>query len=164
MRDTSNHGSGASGVLTADTDISRWFEALLADTAQRQGRPVRDVAERAANWMTGELFGALNRLGLEVAQSPVTPAQGGELLALLADGTLSGPLAKQVFEIMLETREDRGAIAEARGLKQLSDTGALEAAIAVGSRPEMKDKTIVVIIPSFGERYLSTELYAEYMD
>ncbi|MFN3370292.1 MAG: Asp-tRNA(Asn)/Glu-tRNA(Gln) amidotransferase subunit GatB [Sphingomonadaceae bacterium] len=118
------------GVLTADVEESLWFELLLAETARRQGRAEADVAERAANWMTGELFGALNRMGLSVAESPVTPAQGAELLALVADGTLSGPLAKQVFEIMLETREDPGAIAEARGLKQLSDTGALEAAIA----------------------------------
>lgn len=116
-------------VLTADVAESAWFEALLAESAKRQGRAAADVAERAANWMTGELFGALNRMGLSIADSPVTPAQGAELLALLADGTLSGPLAKQVFEIMLETREDPGAIAEARGLKQLSDTGALEAAI-----------------------------------
>jgi aspartyl-tRNA(Asn)/glutamyl-tRNA(Gln) amidotransferase subunit B len=118
------------GVLTADVEESLWFELLLAESARRQGRAEADVAERAANWMTGELFGALNRMGLGIAESPVTPAQGAELLALVADGTLSGPLAKQVFEIMLETREDPGAIAEARGLKQLSDTGALEAAIA----------------------------------
>ncbi len=118
------------GVLTADAESSLWFERLLAESAKRQARPEADVAERAANWMTGELFGALNRMGLTIAQSPVTPAQGAELLALLADGTLSGPLAKQLFEIMLETREDPGVIAEARGLKQVSDTGALEAAIA----------------------------------
>ncbi len=118
------------GVLTADTDISGWFETLLADSAARQGKPAREVAEKAANWMTGDLFGALNKLGLDVSASPVTPGQGGELLALMADGTLSGPLAKQVFEIMLETREDPGAIAEARGLKQVSDTGALDAAIS----------------------------------
>ena len=118
------------GVLTADSDSSLWFEALLAESAKRQGKPHAEVAEKAANWMTGDLFGALNKLGADIAASPVTPAQGGELLALLADGTLSGPLAKQVFEIMLDTREDPGAIAEARGLKQVSDTGALEAAIA----------------------------------
>jgi aspartyl-tRNA(Asn)/glutamyl-tRNA(Gln) amidotransferase subunit B len=118
------------GVLTADADSSRWFETLLGESARRQGQEPRDVAEKAANWMTGDLFGALNRLGLEIAASPVTAAQGAELLALQADGTLSGPLAKQVFEIMLETGEDPGAIAEARGLKQVSDTGALEAAIA----------------------------------
>jgi aspartyl-tRNA(Asn)/glutamyl-tRNA(Gln) amidotransferase subunit B len=118
------------GVLTADVDVSRWFETLLAETAARQGQAPRAVAEKAANWMTGELFAALNRLGREIGDSPVTPAQGAELLALLADGTLSGPLSKQVFEIMLAEGGDPGAIAEARGLKQVSDTGALEAAIA----------------------------------
>ncbi|WP_199554917.1 Asp-tRNA(Asn)/Glu-tRNA(Gln) amidotransferase subunit GatB [Sandaracinobacteroides hominis] len=118
------------GVLTADAEHARWFETLLADSARRQGKPEIDVAERAANWMTGDLFGALNKLDLDISASPVTPTQGGELLALMADGTLSGPLAKQVFEIMLETRENPGDIAEARGLKQVSDTGALETAIA----------------------------------
>ena len=117
-------------VLTADVEESRWFEALLAECAVRQGKPEAQVAERAANWMTGELFAALRRLDRGIADSPVTPAHGAALLALVADGTLSGPLAKQVFEIMLETGEDPAAIAEARGLRQVSDTGALEAAIA----------------------------------
>ena len=80
--------------------------------------------------MTSELFGALNRLGKGIEESPVTPAQAGELLGLIADGTLSGTLAKQVFEIMLETGEDPGAVVEARGLKQTSDTGAIEKVIA----------------------------------
>ncbi|MFN7173329.1 MAG: Asp-tRNA(Asn)/Glu-tRNA(Gln) amidotransferase subunit GatB [Thermaurantiacus tibetensis] len=118
------------GVLTADIEESLWFELLLAESAKRQGKPPREVAERAANWMTGDLFAALKRLDRTIADSPVTPAQGAELLALLADGTLSGPLAKQVFEIMLETGENPGVIAEARGLKQVTDTAALEAAVA----------------------------------
>jgi aspartyl-tRNA(Asn)/glutamyl-tRNA(Gln) amidotransferase subunit B len=118
------------GVVTADADSSRWFETLLADTATRQSRAPRDVAEKAANWLTGELFGALNKRGVEIANSPVSATQGAELLSLMADGTLSGPLAKQVFEIMLETGDNPGAIADARGLKQVSDTGALESAIA----------------------------------
>ncbi|MGQ0590977.1 MAG: Asp-tRNA(Asn)/Glu-tRNA(Gln) amidotransferase subunit GatB, partial [Sphingosinicella sp.] len=87
-------------------------------------------AQRAANWVMSDLFGALNRLGKGIEDSPVSPAQAAQLLSLTADGTLSGTLAKQVFEIMLETGEDPGAIVEARGLRQTSDTGAIEAAIA----------------------------------
>ena len=108
-------------VLTADVDAARWFDALLETGA----KPVA-----AANWVTSELFGALNRLGRDIADSPVTPTQAGELLGLVADGTLSGSLAKQVFEIMLETGEGAAAIVEERGLKQTSDTGAIEATIA----------------------------------
>ena len=113
-------------VITADVETARWFEALLAAT----GKPEAEVAKAAANWLTSDLFGALNRLGKSIGESPVSPAQGAELIALVADGTLSGSLAKQVFEIMLETGEGAGAIVEARGLKQTSDTGAIEAEIA----------------------------------
>ena len=111
------------GVLTADVTSARWFEALLETLGEAH-------AQRAANWVTSELYGALNRLGLDIDASPVTPAQAAALLALTADGTLSGTLAKQVFEIMLETGQDPGAIVEERGLKQTSDTGAIDAAIA----------------------------------
>ncbi len=113
-------------VLTADVTTARWFEALLAAT----GKSGPEIGKSASNWVTSELFGALNRLGKSIEESPVTPAQGAELLGLIADGTLSGTLAKQVFEIMLETGEDPGAIVEARGLKQTCDTGAIEAVIA----------------------------------
>jgi aspartyl-tRNA(Asn)/glutamyl-tRNA(Gln) amidotransferase subunit B len=113
-------------VLTADVTTARWFEALLAAT----GKSGPEIGRAASNWVTSELFGALNRLGKSIEESPVSPAQGAELLGLIADGTLSGTLAKQVFEIMLETGEDPGAIVEARGLRQTSDTGAIEAVIA----------------------------------
>ena len=108
-------------VLTAEKETADWFEALLAT-----GAP----AKAAANWVISDLFGALNRLGKTITTSPVTPAAAGELLALTADGTLSGSLAKQVFEIMLETGEGAAHIVEARSLKQTSDTGAIDARIA----------------------------------
>jgi aspartyl-tRNA(Asn)/glutamyl-tRNA(Gln) amidotransferase subunit B len=109
------------GVLTAEVEAARWFDALLDAGAA----PVA-----AANWTTSELFGALNRTGRDIADSPVTPGQAAELLALVADGTLSGSLAKQVFEVMLETGDAPAKIVEDRGLKQTSDTGAIEAVIA----------------------------------
>jgi aspartyl-tRNA(Asn)/glutamyl-tRNA(Gln) amidotransferase subunit B len=111
------------GVLTADVTSARWFEALLEALGPQH-------AQRASNWVTSELFGALNRLGRTIEESPVSPAQAAELLALTADGTLSGTLAKQVFEIMLETGESPAAIVDSRGLRQTSDSGAIEAAIA----------------------------------
>ncbi|WP_016744965.1 Asp-tRNA(Asn)/Glu-tRNA(Gln) amidotransferase subunit GatB [Rhizorhabdus wittichii] len=113
-------------VLTSDVETARWFEALL-DAA---GKPGAEVARAASNWLISDLFGALNRLGKAIDESPVSPKQGAELLALVADGTLSGTLAKQVFEIMLETGDDPATIVEERGLKQTSDTGAIEAVIA----------------------------------
>ncbi|MDP8912294.1 MAG: Asp-tRNA(Asn)/Glu-tRNA(Gln) amidotransferase subunit GatB [Pseudomonadota bacterium] len=111
-------------VLTAEVETARWFEALLA------ALPSSDLARQASNWVIGDLFGALNRLGRSIEESPVTPRQGAELLGLVADGTVSGSLAKQVFEIMLETGQDPSRIVEERGLKQTSDTGAIEAVIA----------------------------------
>jgi aspartyl-tRNA(Asn)/glutamyl-tRNA(Gln) amidotransferase subunit B len=120
----------AAAVITADVETSRWFEALLAESTRIQGRPDVEVAKAAANWLTSDLFGALNRVGRDIAASPVTPTQGAELLGLVADGTLSGSLAKQVFEVMIETGQDAAAIVEERGLKQTSDTGEIEAVIA----------------------------------
>jgi len=113
-------------VIVADVETARWFEALVAAT----GKPEGEIARTASNWLISDLFGALNRLGKSIEDSPVSPKQGAELLSLVADGTLSGTLAKQVFEIMLETGDDAGKIVEDRGLKQTSDTGAIEAVIA----------------------------------
>src|ERR1700761_8214188 len=87
-------------VLTADVETARWFEQMLAEGA---------AAKAASNWVRSELFGALNRLGRNITDSPVSPKQAAELVGLVADGTLSGSLAKQVFEVMLETGQDAGA-------------------------------------------------------
>ena len=119
----------AAGVLTADVETARWFEALLAAAAAKAGKPEAELAKQASNWLISELFGALNKLGKGLADSPVTAEGGAELLALIADGTISGSIAKQVLEKMLETGDGAAAIVEREGLKQTSDTGAIEAAI-----------------------------------
>jgi aspartyl-tRNA(Asn)/glutamyl-tRNA(Gln) amidotransferase subunit B len=113
------------GVLTAEVETARWFDGLLEALEGTSAKPAQ-----AANWVAAELFGALNRLGKDITESPVSPAQAAELLALVADGTLSGSLSKQVFEIMLETGDGPSKIVEEHGLKQTSDTGAIEAVIA----------------------------------
>jgi aspartyl-tRNA(Asn)/glutamyl-tRNA(Gln) amidotransferase subunit B len=117
-------------VLTAEAETARWFEALMAEGARIQKKSEGEVAKASANWLLSELYGALNRLGRTLEDSPVTPERGAELLALVADGTISGTISKQVFEIMLETGEAPAKIVEERGLKQTSDTGAIEAAVA----------------------------------
>jgi aspartyl-tRNA(Asn)/glutamyl-tRNA(Gln) amidotransferase subunit B len=107
-------------VLTAEVEIARWFDQLLDN-----GAP----PAQAANWVASELFGALNRMGRTIENSPVSPGNAAELLSLVADGTISGSLAKQVFEIMLETGDGAAKIVADRGLKQTSDTGAIDARI-----------------------------------
>ncbi|WP_037504017.1 Asp-tRNA(Asn)/Glu-tRNA(Gln) amidotransferase subunit GatB [Sphingomonas jaspsi] len=107
-------------VLTAEVEIARWFDALLEEGAE---------PKQASNWVNAELFGALNRLGKGIDECPVTPAQAAELLKLVADGTISGSIAKTVFEKMIETGDGAGVIVEREGLKQTSDTGAIDAEI-----------------------------------
>ena len=87
-------------------------------------------ARLAANWVTGDLFAAFNRTGTGIADSPVSAASLGALLDLMADGTINGRIAKDVFEAMVETGEAPGAIVESRGLRQVTDGGAIDAAIA----------------------------------
>jgi aspartyl-tRNA(Asn)/glutamyl-tRNA(Gln) amidotransferase subunit B len=107
-------------VLTGSRALADYFEA--AATACGQGK-------LAANWVMGELSATLNKAELDISQSPVTAAQLGALIARIQDGTLSGKLAKQVFEGLWEGAGDVDAIIEARGLKQMSDSGELEAII-----------------------------------
>jgi aspartyl-tRNA(Asn)/glutamyl-tRNA(Gln) amidotransferase subunit B len=107
-------------VLTAEVETARWFDGLLESGAE---------PKQASNWVVAELFGALNRRGESIEQSPVAPPAAAELLGLVADGTISGTIAKQVFEIMLETGEGAANIVQSRGLRQTSDTGAIDAAI-----------------------------------
>jgi len=107
-------------VLTAEVETARWFDGLLDAGAE---------PKQAANWVVAELFGALNRRSETIDESPVAPAHAAELLKLVADGTISGTIAKQVFEIMIETGEGAAQIVDSRGLRQTSDTGAIDAEI-----------------------------------
>ena len=99
--------------------------------ARRSRRRLEEGAEpkQASNWVNAELFGALNRLGKGIDECPVTPARAAELLKLVADGTISGSIAKTVFEKMIESGDGAAAIVDREGLKQTSDTGAIDAEI-----------------------------------
>jgi aspartyl-tRNA(Asn)/glutamyl-tRNA(Gln) amidotransferase subunit B len=105
------------GALTASRELADYFEA-----AARVGGD----GKLAANWVTGELAGLLNREGLEITASPVSAASLGGLLLRIRDNTLSGKLAKQVFEDMCSGAGEADAIIEQKGLKQITDTGAIE--------------------------------------
>ncbi len=120
----------AAGVLTADVETARWFEALVGVAAKAAGKAEAELAKQASNWLISELFGALNKIGKSLEDSPITPAAGAELLALIADGTISGSIAKLVLEKMLETGDGAAVIVEREGLKQQSDSGAIEGVVA----------------------------------
>ncbi len=105
------------GVLTLTQAIAGYFE----DVAKGAGD-----AKAAANWVQGELAGALNAAGKGIEDSPVSATQLAELVRLIGDGTLSGKLAKDVFAKMFESGRDAAVIVEAEGLKQISDTGELQ--------------------------------------
>ena len=107
------------GVLVAEKETAVYFERAA------QGRD----AKVAANWVVGDLFGAVNRLGIGIGQSPVSASQLGALIDLIADGTISGRLAKDVFAEMVASGADPTAIVEANGLRQVTDSTAIEAAI-----------------------------------
>jgi aspartyl-tRNA(Asn)/glutamyl-tRNA(Gln) amidotransferase subunit B len=107
-------------VLTAEVETATWFDVLLSHGVD---------PKQASNWVVAELFGALNRLGVSIAESPVSPAHAAGLLKLVADGTISGSIAKTVFEKMLESGDPADQIVEREGLKQTSDTGAIDAEI-----------------------------------
>jgi aspartyl-tRNA(Asn)/glutamyl-tRNA(Gln) amidotransferase subunit B len=107
------------GVLTAEKASADYFEAVA------KGRD----GKLAANWVINELFGRLNKEGRDIEQSPVSATQLGEILDLIAAGTISGKIAKDVFEIVWAEGGDPAEIVEARGLRQVTDTGAIESAV-----------------------------------
>ena len=121
-------------TLTASRETAAYFDALVGALALREpGGDARSQAKAAANWVMGELAGALNRAELEIDRSPVSARQLAGLIARIRDGTISGKIAKEVFDA-LWTGEASGdgaadAIIQARGLRQITDAGALESII-----------------------------------
>ncbi len=107
------------GVLTADVANAEYFEAVA------KGRD----GKQAANWVINELFGRLNKEDHTVETSPISADQLGGIIDLIARGDISGKIGKELFEIMWTEGGDPAEIVEARGMKQVSDTGAIEAAM-----------------------------------
>ncbi|HSC18961.1 MAG TPA: Asp-tRNA(Asn)/Glu-tRNA(Gln) amidotransferase subunit GatB [Rhizomicrobium sp.] len=107
-------------VLVAEKESADYFEAMMALGAD---------AKSAANWLNNEVFGRLNKSGLSIVTSPVSPSQNAAILQLLAENVISGKIAKDLLDILWEEGGDPRAIVDARGLRQVTDTSAIEAAV-----------------------------------
>ena len=119
-------------VLTADLDSSSFFEAVA------RGRD----GKMAANWVINELFGRLNKENRTIADTPLSAAQLGGVIDLIASGEISGKMAKDLFEILWTEGGDPAEVAAARGMKQVTDTGAIEAAVdeIIAANPAQVEK------------------------
>jgi aspartyl-tRNA(Asn)/glutamyl-tRNA(Gln) amidotransferase subunit B len=106
-------------VLVAERESADYFEAVAKGTD----------GKLAANWVVNELFGRLNKEGKEIDASPISTAQLGGLVRLVVDGTISGKLAKDLFEILWNEGGDPAEIVEKRGMRQVTDTGAIETVV-----------------------------------
>ncbi|MGM0632423.1 MAG: Asp-tRNA(Asn)/Glu-tRNA(Gln) amidotransferase subunit GatB [Pseudomonadota bacterium] len=117
------------GVLVSERELAEFFEAV----AERCGD-----AKLAANWVSVDLMGVLNKRDASMADSPVTPRQLGDLIGRIIDNTISGKIAKQVFEILTEDGGEVDVIIEEKGLKQVTDTAAIEKLVdeVIAANPE----------------------------
>jgi aspartyl-tRNA(Asn)/glutamyl-tRNA(Gln) amidotransferase subunit B len=111
-------------VLVAERESAEFYETVLAGLADK----ARD-GKLAANWVINELFGRLNKEGRDITGSPVSAAQLGAIVDLIGEGTISGKIAKDLFEIVWQEGGDPRALVEARGMKQVTDLGAIEKVI-----------------------------------
>ncbi len=108
-------------LLTGNRDTAAYFETALAE--------VPDQCGPLANWILGDLTGALNKAGLDITESPIAPTALALLISRISDNTISGKIAKEVFDAMWQGEGSADDIIEARGLKQITDSGAIEAII-----------------------------------
>jgi aspartyl-tRNA(Asn)/glutamyl-tRNA(Gln) amidotransferase subunit B len=124
-------------LLTANRDTALYFEA--AHTAADADA---EFAATLANWILGDLAGALNKAGIDITESPIAPAALAQLVARIADNTISGKIAKQVFDAMWQGEGGADDIIEARGLRQITDSGAIETLIdaVIAANPEQVEQ------------------------
>ena len=122
------------GVLTNSRELADYYEAVVAQTS--------GDAKLAANWVMGELAARLNETNLDITESRVSAAQLAGMLTRISDNTISGKIAKQVFEVLWNDGGDADAIIDRLGLRQITDTGALEAIIdqIIADNPAQRDQ------------------------
>ena len=108
-------------VLVAERESAEFYEAVLAKLADK----ARD-GKLAANWVINELFGRLNKEARDITGSPVSAGQLGSIVDLIGEGTISGKIAKDLFEIVWQEGGDPRALVDTRGMKQVTDLGAIE--------------------------------------
>ncbi|MEO1207370.1 MAG: Asp-tRNA(Asn)/Glu-tRNA(Gln) amidotransferase subunit GatB [Pseudomonadota bacterium] len=125
------------GVLVAEQASADYFEAVIGALSN----PKRD-GKQAANWVINELFGRLNKEGVDIAASPVSAAQLAGVVNLIGEDTISGKIGKDLFEIVWTEGGDPAEIVEARGMKQVTDTGAIEKAVedVIAANPAQAEK------------------------
>ena len=124
------------GVLVAERETAEFYEAVVDPAGAKRDPKI------AANWISGDFFRRLNADDLDIADSPVSAGQLGGLLDLIADGTISGKIAKDVFDEMFDSGTDAGDIVEAKGLKQISDSGEISAIVdqIIADNPDQADE------------------------
>ena len=131
-----DYGLGAeeAGILTGTRALADYYESVV--------KGADGNAKICANWVNGDLSGALNKSGLDITQSPVTASMLAGLIKRIADNTISGKIAKQVFDAMWNDEGDADAIIEKKGLKQVTDTGAIEKVIdeIIANNPEQVEQ------------------------
>ena len=119
-------------ILVSEKAIADYFEKVAAG---RDGKA-------AANWVINDLLGALNKAGKTIEESPVSPAQLGAVIDLIKQGTISGKIAKDLFEIVWSEGGDPKALVESRGMRQVTDTGAIEKAVddVIAANPDKAEQ------------------------
>ena len=121
-------------LLTANRETAFYFETALAEIPTQNAQ--------LANWILGDLTGALNKANLEISDSPISPQMLAQLISRISDDTISGKIAKEVFEAMWQGEGSADEIIEARGLKQITDSGAIESLIdaVIAANPEQVEQ------------------------